>query len=419
MSAGKRLSVVFGLSVVTGLTVAANPGAPAFLLAPSVDRQSYLAHAVIWHDPGALTPDDIRAGRQEYVPEAIARLAPGQPLECRYESPGLQLGGKTPKFTCRAGNGESLRFKYYDGPQHGNREVFAELAATRLAWALGFDVDPMFFVAVTCLDCPANPWTGEGGRAIRRYPAAFEPHYVGTLITSNKDPDQGWTFGELDKAISALPPSALRIQQRTEFDALSLLAVFLQHGDRKRSQQRLVCRGGLDLAEGDLSAIAIRHSEIPVLMEHEGARACTGDSFVTLQDLGATFGGAGMVTGHVSAKIHLKSWADKRVFESGANGSHGANECRGDISVSGSAGSGAEENPRISEAGRQFLLAQFSRLSPEHVRAVFEAAHVDLLGDEHAEWRDKASGRTYTGIEAWTAVFLDKVAQIEHQHCAS
>ena len=48
------------------------------------------------------------------------------------------MGGKTPKFTCRASDGRSIRVKYFDGdPQSGNREVFAEVVATRLFWALG------------------------------------------------------------------------------------------------------------------------------------------------------------------------------------------------------------------------------------------------------------------------------------------
>src|SRR5204863_9678278 len=143
--------------------------------------------------------------------------------------------------------------------------------------------------------------------------------------------------GELENGISTPPPGALRARQRTQFDALALLAVFLQHGDRKRSQQRLVCRGGIDVTEGDLTEISLGDREIPALIEHEGARACTGDSVVTLQDLGATFGGAGTFTGSVSAKIHLKSWADKHVFASAAD-AHGSG-CRGNISVSGSAGS--------------------------------------------------------------------------------
>ena len=165
---------------------------------------------MIWKDPGPLSPEQIRVGPPAALPAAIANAA-GRPIECRFEHRGLELGGKTPKFSCRTPEGESLRLKYYDGAGHGNREVFAEVAATRLMWALGFDTDPVFPVIVDCQDCPADPWTGEGPRQTRRFDAEYEPHYVGTLITSTKDPDQGWAFGELEKAIDSLPPGPLRM----------------------------------------------------------------------------------------------------------------------------------------------------------------------------------------------------------------
>ena len=177
------------------------------------------------------------------------------------------------------------------------------MAATRLMWALGFDTDPVFPVIVECQDCPANPWTGEGPRQARRFDAEYEPHYVGTVITSTKDPDQGWAFGELEKAIDSLPSGALRMRQRMHFDALTLLAVFIQHGDRKRSQQRLVCRGNLDVEGGDLRDLpGARHDTagMGVLFESPSVRACLGDTVVTLQDVGATFGGAGRFTGRAA-----------------------------------------------------------------------------------------------------------------------
>ena len=205
------------------------------------------------------------------------------------------------------------------------------------------------------------------------------------LITSTKDPDQGWAFGELEKAIDSLPPGPLRVRQRIHFDALTLLAVFIQHGDRKRSQQRLVCRGDLDFQAGDFRELPGEGHDgagIPVLFEHPSVRACSGDTVVTLQDVGATFGGAGQFTGRTSAKIHLKSWASKDVFEAPSHASRGGpSECRGNINVSGSAGSDAGENPWISEAGRSFLSTQFERLTPDHVRAIFETARVDRLGE--------------------------------------
>jgi hypothetical protein len=414
-------AVVCSLSIAG--TLAAQTQPLAFIFAHTRERTDYLAHAVIWRDPGPLTPEQIKQGPPAIIPEAIEKGANGEAIQCRFERPGSELGGATAKFSCRTPDGKSLRIKYYDGPAHGNREVFAEVVATRLMWALGFDADPMFSVIVNCLDCPANPATGEGPRAAHRYPAAFEPHYVGTIITSSKDPEQGWRFGELDKAIRSLPAGALRTRQRTHFDALSLLAVFIQHGDRKHSQQRLVCRGDIDLSKGDLHDIGLGDTgnfKLPVLFEHGGEQACVGESVVTIQDVGATFGGAGQFTRRTSAKINLKEWAGNKVFASATSvgSDHSSGGCHGNISVSGSAGAEAEENPAISEAGRQFLLAQLKRLTPEHIHAIFEAARVDEVGDEN-EWRDKRSGQTYKGIDAWVAAFQDKVAQIEEQHCGA
>ena len=74
------------------------------------------------------------------------------------------------------------------------------------------------------------------------------------------------------------------------------------------------------------------------------------------------------------------------------------------MGVSGSAGSDAMGDPQISEAGREFLATQFKRLTPDHVRAIFETAHVTELREEST-------------VDAWVAAFLDKVRQIDEAHC--
>ena len=411
--------MAFAVTAVIGLTLSAQRPAPEFIYTHAAERTAYLANALIWRDPGPLTPEDIKKGPAAIVPDAVLKATAGEPIDCRFERPGSELGGATAKFSCRTVDGKSIRIKYYDGPSHGNREVFAEVAATRLMWALGFDADAMFSVIVNCQDCPADPMSGQGTRGTRRYPSAYEPHYVGTIITSSKDPEQGWRFGELSKAVSTLPPGALRNRQRIHFDALNLLAVFLQHGDRKHSQQRLVCRGDIDLTKGDLHDLSgdAGNFNLPVLYEHPDEKACVGDSVVTIQDVGATFGGAGQFTRRTAAKINLKEWAGNRVFSSGGSRTGGSG-CYGNISVSGSSGSDSGEDLPISEAGREFLLTQFKRLTPAHVRAIFEAARLDETGDTY-EWRDKDSGKSYTGIDAWVAVLLDKVNQIEQRHCGT
>jgi hypothetical protein len=260
--------------------------------------------------------------------------------------------------------------------------------------------------------------------ARREYAGLYEPRNNVTVIASTASPDQGWTFGELETAIASLPPGAHRDRQRMHFDALSLLAVFLQHGDRKPSQQRLACLGTVDADAGDIHGLSADDSQsfsLPVLFERPSSRACNGGTVATLQDIGATFGAAGQFTSRVKAKMHLASWAGVPIFgpPSAADLRRDAGgwiPCYGRLTASGTAGDGARDNPKIGEAGRAFLAAQFARLTPDHVRALFEAARVHDIGEPHT-WRDR-HGVQYNGIDAWTAVFADKVGQIAQATCA-
>src|SRR5262249_38738352 len=133
-----------------------------------------------------------------------------------------------------------------------NREIFALVAATRLLWALGFDALHALPMNVICDRCPSNPATGEGPRGSRSYAAAMSVYPArGPWILSHEDPDQGWSWRQLDDAINTLPPGPERTRQRTHFDALALLGVFIQHGDRKSEQQELYCAAEVDMAAGE------------------------------------------------------------------------------------------------------------------------------------------------------------------------
>lgn len=394
------------------------PAAPVLIETSEAQRRDYLATAVIWKPSGIPTPDQIKAGPPGRSPLQGVERGPDDAITCTYEKGGASSPGVTAKFTCRTPGGRSLRVKYYDGdPRTGNREVFGEVIATRLFWALGFDADAVYPVIVSCLECPANPMAGTGPRAERRYLGIVEAFYDGIIITTGHDPNQGWRFRELREAVAALPPGELQARQKVHQDALALLSVFVQHGDRKPSQQRLVCRSGLDASSGEVQTIDNDEGfHLPVFVEHPGRRACPV-SVVTVQDLGATFGGAGPFTPKVSAKVHLSSWAGTAMFaQRSLKDSRGGAPppCRGTLSPSMSAG--AEPNPPIGEAGRRFLHERLSALTPEHVRALFEAGHIDEL-KEPQQWRDRKTGQTYTGVDAWVAVFMRKVAEIGSTSC--
>ena len=224
-----------------------------------------------------------------------------------------------------------MRVKCFDGnPKTGNCEVFAEVVATRLFRALGFDADAM-----------------------------------------------------VSAAIDALPPRADKDRQRKHFDALALLAIFVQHGDRKPSQQRPVCSAPLDATRGDLRAEDDGDGfQLPLLVEHDGATACSS-SRLTVQDLGATLGGAGFIT-NARSKVQLASWAKTNV-RPGPRVASGT--CRGQIGIALGAGSKAGGNLGIGAAGRQFLFERLSPLTPACVRTLWSRRHVST------NWVNHSSGR--------------------------
>ncbi len=417
-------SLAFGFLLSTSSLVLATAGAPNFAVLRASDpaqRMQYLATAAVWRDPGMLSPRTLLDGPPAMSPFPsmfdIANRPDGWP--CTFERPGEALGGNTPKFLCRAPDGSAARIKYYDRTTK-NREVFSLVATTRLMWALGFGADGVYPLIVNCLDCPEDPMTGRGRRAARRFLAVYQPRFKETTIVDGRDPNQGWSWREVDEAIRQLPQGVLGDQQRTHFDALTLVAVLVQHGDRKPEQQRLFCRDRID-ADASSEEPLVSTDRQPrgqmVFFERPGRAACA-TPMITVQDVGATFGGAGKTTSPYTAKMNLVSWAKRAVFDPPHEGSpRGISECRGNLTVSVSAGSGAEAHPRIGEAGRLFLLRQLQRLGRDHLRAIFTAARVDSMDEAH-RWRDPHNGKEYAGVDAWIAVLQDKVQQIQAQSCA-
>jgi hypothetical protein len=240
---------------------------------------------------------------------------------------------------------------------------------------------------------------GTGRPEVRRYVAAWRADVPGPLIVSRDDDNQGWSWHELHTAIRSLPPGPARSERLKHYDALALLAVLMQHGDRKSQQQTLFCMDGLDLAAGDQKPPK-SGSKKTWLFEHPGATAC-GQPAAAIEDTGATFGGAGRTSNGTSAKMDLDSWRHKHVFK------HDSGACRGDLTISMVAGGDGEGDPVISEEGRLFLLEQLHRLTPDLVRAIFQASQVDRL----------SATPTPSVIEEWVTTFQDKVRQIEAQRC--
>jgi hypothetical protein len=360
-------------------------------------RLGYLGKATLWQQPPALTPQQLMEGPPGVFHFTYAASTSPDGIACTFSKPGNKLGGKSPKFECRTAEDHKLEVKYWDrARQSGNREVFAMVAATRLMWALGFATVPAYPINLHCAGCPENPMDGSGRPDARAYQAVWQADLPGPAIQSEDKDKEGWTWRELHEAIQRLPQGPERTERLTHFEALTLLGVFLQHGDRKAQQQRMYCADMNPSAGG-------RETEDEKgrkwLVEQEGTKACNQAAAV-LVDLGATFGGAGRTSNPTTAKMYLDSWREEKIF---ANDS---GSCKGNLTISFAAHDG-EGNPSITEEGRVFLLEQLRRLTPDHVRALFTASQVDRL----------PAATSPTAIDDWIAVFQDKVRQIDGRHC--
>src|SRR4029077_1588285 len=132
---------------------------------------------------------------------------------CDFAGPGSQMGGKTPKFSCKITRVESAdgavqtltpemdeeAVKVKFGAD--DNEVYAEIAATRLMWALGYYADAWYPVRVECNNCPENPVSGSGPAGTRMFdPATIVRKYPGHKMYENGNEAQGWSWKELDTA---------------------------------------------------------------------------------------------------------------------------------------------------------------------------------------------------------------------------
>ena len=90
---------------------------------------------VLWRDPGPIAQKDLYWGSGD------ATRVPRPPFTFVKED----TGGTKPKVTVTDANGSTWNVKF-GGESPRNNEVHAEIAATRLAWALGYLVEEHYYV---------------------------------------------------------------------------------------------------------------------------------------------------------------------------------------------------------------------------------------------------------------------------------
>jgi hypothetical protein len=320
-------------------------------------RFAVIARAQVW------SRTHIRAMNLRMGPAGPGAFAPGATVSCTYVDKALK--GKSPKFLCRIGANDEVMVKF--GPTNG--EVFGEVLATRLVWALGFAADRMYPVRILCRGCP--PELGAGARSV-----AVIERRLSTPDLKFDDEKVGWSWDELDWANPEYGGAP-----RAHRDALKLLAVFLQHADNKREQQRLVCRDAQSF----------------------GSPESCRRPWLMISDLGLTYGRSNRWNANDEGSVNLLEWQRTRIWkhESG---------CTGNLRKSFT---GTLADPIISEEGRRFLADLLVQLSDRQLRDLFTVARVtsreQSVDDEHV---------AVDTIQDWIEAFRTKRQEIVERRCA-
>jgi hypothetical protein len=247
--------------------------------------------------------------------------------------------------------------------------------ASRLLWALGFGADRLYPVKVTCRGCSADPWEKrdkvDGEQVFD--PAAIELKPLGH--EEKGEYKGGWTWPELD-LVDEQQGGAPKAQR----DGLKLFAVFLQHTDNKAENERLLCLpGGEKHSDG---------CEKPFMMMH---------------DVGLTFGHANFINRTSTGSVNFEEWSTTPIWRD-------AKKCVGHMSqsITGTLG-----DPKISEAGRQFLADLLVQLTDQQLKDLFEVSRIDSRS------RKPGSTKPAATVDEWVTAFKHKRDEIVTSHCPS
>jgi len=366
------------------------------------DRYAYLQYASILEDVDIPSRNILRGPQREDAFENNSMV------NCHFSKAGKHKSGATPKFDCKI---KKDKFKVKFTPRNPDekltdlmykdyeKEIYAEVAATRLMWALGFYADTVYPVRVLCKDCPTNPVLGfqenESPQSIYWGESSIERKLDGREMELEKIP--GWTWQEMNNLVAGAHQKQMsqsivnayfkaqsfdKKKFNTEWNALKLLAAFLKHNDNKADNQRMMCFE---------------------TVEFQGKTICS-QPVIYIQDIGSSFGGGGKIPNR-GGKASLKDWASKPVFKG-----YDAEKqlCQAALTASFRAQSylgwifrGGLQDPYINEEGRLLLSHKLDALTDEQIEQIFTVARMDHLKEV------KADG-SYVTIADWVRVFKEK-----------
>jgi hypothetical protein len=255
-----------------------------------------------------------------------------------------------------------------------NGEVFGEVLATRLLWALGFHADGVYPVKVICYGCSETPFgqtkrekTADGKLVARHFFwGAVESKHPGKTIEEEgvSESEQGFNLVDDLNTIDAARGGA----SREQLDAWKLLAAFIVHGDNKKPNNRLMCATKI------------------------GPDGSCADSFAMFQDVGVSFGSSGFF-GYKKAELKewrgSGVWEDPRFFKMRLGGTLHTQL----------------KSQTLSKEGCQFLNQKLSALTTEQITTIFQASRVAFRGEK--------LGDRQVSTADWVETFLAKRKAIQ------
>ena len=280
---------------------------------------------------------------------------------------------------------DRIKVKYLKPPHpnHNTRynEVFTEIAASRILWALGFPADHQYPVATaSCVGCGAAPFEDDkkdNTALLHDAPVVFKVSTVERqLAWDDIDPENDETWSWQDAANFYRNGQYTR-QQKVEYDAYRLaLALFTYHNPID-IQNRLSC------AEWKAGAADPKVCARPM-------------TFV--QDLGSTFGKDGFF---VNPRGSFKDWQGQTVFKK-------LDRCEMRYPLDG-------DKVPLKE-GQDLLVSRLGVLTREHVRAIFKTARFDIMDQEQLTRLRNAGNPNPAdaALDEWTNVFMSHVDEIRH-----
>ena len=286
-----RFTSVSRIVVILGILTAIGSAFGDPLVAGEPDpREPIIARAQVWTrtNPAVM---DIRVGPRNQGAFPFRAI-----IRCDYDA--KELGGRSPKFACRVGDDE-LKIKY--GGTNG--EVYGEVLATRLLWALGFGADRMYPVNVICRGCPEE--LGGIERSGRGQPLRSRHRRA-------QDAGQGTGSRRQAGLVMGRPRP-------------------YHSGARRRAarQSRCTCGCWPCSFSTPTASLSSSGSSARVRLERrtgrtdkggKGAKDATADCnrpFLMVSDLGLTFGRASATNANSASSVNLAAWRETPVWMEG------------------------------------------------------------------------------------------------------